>query len=343
MFYCKKIFLTTVFIFVTTHCYFEEKETITVPLGLPEIPWPQDNPYSKAKCELGKYLYFDKRLSGNGTVSCATCHNMECGFADCKTLAVGINDQQGTRHTPTIINAAYAKTLFWDGRAATLEEQCKGPIANIKEMADANNVHKAHEECREKIAHIPGYRKKFAEAFGTEAITIDHIAQAIATFERTVLSGNSPYDRYVKGDKTAMSEQQIKGMAVFKKVSCVNCHNGFNFTDERFHNIGVGMEAKEPDLGRFAITQDKKDWGAFKTPTLRDVEHSKPYMHDGSLISLEEVIDYYDKGGIKNKNLHPLLKPLNMTKEDKQALLSFLKALNGEGWQHFQTPKEFPE
>jgi cytochrome c peroxidase len=338
MLYRINIFLTMVFIAGAG-----AEETLKVPLGLPEIPWPADNPYTKAKADLGRLLYFDKRLSANGTVSCSSCHSMNCGFSDCKVLAVGIDGKMGKRHSPTVINTAYAKLLFWDGRASSLEEQCKGPLANVNEMADEHTIREAHEKCVERIESIPGYQKLFAEVFGKEGVTIDTIAKAIATFERTVLSGNSPYDRYAAGDKTAMTEEQIRGMKVFKKVSCVNCHGGFNFTDDKFQNIGIGMDAEDPDLGRYKITKDKKDWGSFKTPTLRDTEHSAPYMHNGSLATLEEVVDYYDKGGIKNKNLHPLLRPLHMTPEDKKALISFLKALSGEGWQHFEEPKEFPK
>lgn len=314
-----------------------------VPLGLPAIPWPIDNPYSKEKAELGRILYFDKRLSSDQTISCASCHNIACAYSDCRALPIGIGNKKGTRHSPTIINAAYSKLLFWDGRASSLEEQCKGPLANVKEMTNAENVHEAHHQCVERVKSIPGYQILFKKAFGHEEISIDEIAQAIATFERIILSGNSPYDRYKAGDRSALTQEQIHGMEVFKKVGCANCHAGFNFSDDRFQNIGIGMDALVPDTGRYGITHQDKDWGAFKVPTLRDVEHSHPYMHDGSLKTLEEVIDYYDKGGIKNKNLHPLMRPLHLSEEDKQALVSFLKALNGEGWKNFHEPKKFPD
>lgn len=316
-----------------------------VPLGLAPIPWPEDNPYTKEKEDLGRILYFDKRLSSNQTISCASCHNIPCAYSDCRIIAIGIDDTKGTRHSPTIINAAYSKLLFWDGRAASLEEQCKGPIANPKEMTLDKDVHKAHHECVKRVQDYPGYRPLFNKAFGSEEINIDKIAKAIATFERTILSGNSPYDKYRAGDKTAMTEEQIQGMKIFmnRKVGCANCHSGFNFSDERFHNIGVGMDEPNPDLGRYGITHEEKDWGAFKTPTLRESEHTAPYMHNGSLSSLEEVIDYYDKGGNPNKNLHPLMKPLHLTPEEKQALVSFLKALSGEGWKNFKEPTEFPD
>lgn len=312
------------------------------PLGLEPMPWPEDNPYSKDKAELGRLLYFDKRLSADNTVSCATCHNMTCGYSDCKAIAVGIDERKGTRHSPTIINAGYSKLLFWDGRASSLEEQCKGPIANPNEMADTKNSHEAHYQCENRIRNIEGYKPLFKKAFGHDDITIDDIAKAIATFERTVVSGNSAYDRYKAGDKTAMTAEQIKGYETFKRVRCDACHAGTNFTDDSFQNIGVGMDKPDPDLGRYAITHKNSVWGSFKIPTLRDASHTAPYMHDGSLATLEEVIDYYDKGGIPNKNLHPLMKPMNLTAEDKKALISFIIALDGEGWQHFEEPTEYP-
>lgn len=318
------------------------EQTLTPPLGLPPIPWPADNPYSKEKAELGRLLYFDKRLSADGTVSCATCHHRSCGYGDCRSVAIGIKNHKGTRHSPTVINTAYAKHLFWDGRASSLEEQCKGPIGNPKEMALLDDPHEAHRQCATRIQNIAGYRTLFKEVFGTDTITIDEISRAIATFERTILSGNSPFDRYHAGDHSALTQEQVHGMKLFKKVGCVNCHTGFNFSNDQFFNIGVGMDLPNPDTGRYAITHQVQDWGAFKVPTLRDTEHAAPYMHDGSLATLEEVIDFYDKGGIPNKNLHSLMRPLHLSDEDKKALVSFLKSLNGEGWQSFKEPDQFP-
>lgn len=316
---------------------------LEIPLGLPPIPWPEDNPYSRDKAELGRLLYFDQRLSSDQTVSCASCHNIRCGFSDCRSLPIGINHEVGSRHSPTVINAAYSTHLFWDGRAKSLEEQCKGPLANPKEMTDAKDVHEAHRQCAEQVKRISGYKPLFKKAFGSDEIDIDQIAKAIATFERTILSGNSPYDRYQDGDTAALTEEQVKGMQVFEKAECARCHAGYNFSDGRFLNIGVGMDAPHPDLGRYAITHLDNDRGAFKVPTLREVEHTGPYMHDGSLKTLEAVIDYYDKGGNKNKNLHPLMRPLHLSDQDKKALLSFLKALSGEGWHNFREPKKFPQ
>lgn len=316
---------------------------LVLPLGLPPIPWPKDNPYTSEKAELGRLLYFDTRLSGDNTVSCATCHNAPCAYGDCRAIAIGIENRKGTRHSPTIINVAYLKFLFWDGRARSLEEQGMGPIANRNEMANDSNPHEAYNECLERISGIKGYAELFKKVFGTDEVSMEDIAKAIATFERTIVSGNSPYDRYKNGDRTAMTEVQIKGFEVFKKSNCMNCHGGFNFADNRFMNIGIGMDKPNPDLGRYIVTQDERDWGAFKVPTLRESEHTAPYMHDGSLRTLEEVVDYYDRGGIPNRNLHPLIKPLHLTSEDKAALVCFLKALSGEGWDHFGEPEKFPE
>ncbi|PJD97185.1 MAG: cytochrome-c peroxidase [Parachlamydia sp.] len=349
MFYRTFLFLASVilslfFLYVVAYTPSAKPvEDIKPPLGLPPIAWPKENPYSKDKAELGRLLYFDKRLSGDQTISCASCHNIQCAYSDCQALAIGINHTIGTRHSPTIINSAYSPHLFWDGRASSLEEQCKGPLGNKNEMSSTSDAHEAHLQCSERIKNIQGYQILFNKVFARDEISINDIAQAIATFERTILSGNSPYDRYVAGDDSALTEEQLRGMKLFKKVECANCHWGFNFNDERFMNIGIGMDAAEPDLGRYAITHDDKDWGAFKVPTLRDVEHSAPYMHDGSLATLEDVIEYYNKGGIKNKNLHPLIRPLNLSEDDKKALVSFLKSLNGEGWQDFQEPNEFPQ
>ncbi|MGZ3633714.1 MAG: cytochrome-c peroxidase [Parachlamydiaceae bacterium] len=320
-----------------------EKEGLKIPLGLPPIHWPSDNLYSQKKAELGKLLYFDKRLSTNGTVSCASCHSIEAAFADHTPVSIGIQGNKGSRNAQTVINAAYQDRLFWDGRARNLEEQAKGPLANPLEMTAAKDPHEAYLECQKSIKDIAGYRHLFKEVFGNEDCTVDQMAAAIATFERTVLSGNSPYDKFIAGDRAAMSPEAIKGYDVFRAMGCPVCHFGFNFTDNSFKNIGVGMDATSPDLGRYEITKEIKDRGAFKVPTLREITKTYPYMHDGSLATLEEVIDYYDKGGIPNPQLHPLMKPLHMTAEQKKELLAFLQSLEGEGWQHFKEPDKFPQ
>ena len=313
-------------------------ERLRQPLGLPSIEWPKNNPYSAAKAELGKYLYFDKRLSADGTISCATCHEPKYAYTDGTAVSTGIRGQKGNRSAPTVINRAFSLAQFWDGRAATIEEQVKGPIANPIEMGNT------HEAAAAAIGKIQGYRPLFAKAFGSDRVDIDRIAMAVATFERTVLSGNAPYDRYKKGDKKAMSPEQIRGMSVFfDKAKCDRCHENSNFTLNAYANIGIGMDKPDPDLGRFVETKDPRDWGVFKIPTLREIEHTAPYMHDGSLKTLEEVVDYYDKGGNPNKNLDANIRKLNLTDQEKKDLVSFLKALSGEGWQQIQAPTDLPQ
>lgn len=315
------------------------------PLGLPPIIWPDENPYTPEKRELGWLLYFDTRLSADKTVSCASCHSPEKAFTDRAPVSTGIKGQKGGRSAPTVINRAYSLAQFWDGRAATLEDQAKGPIANPIEMTTAPDAAAAHKACVDCLRAIPGYVQRFEKVFGTKDFTIDHVAMAIATFERTVLSGNSPFDKYKAGDKKAMTDAQVRGMDVFfKKAACDACHIGFNFTDGSYENVGIGMDQLKPDLGRHLVTKKEEDKGAFKTPTLREIEHTAPYMHDGSLKTLEDVVEHYDKGGIKNPFLNPRMKALKLTKEDKSDLVSFLKALSGEGWQHIKAPdaKQLP-
>jgi cytochrome c peroxidase len=313
------------------------------PLGLPPIIWPEENPYTPEKHELGWLLYFDARLSSDASVACASCHSPAHAFTDGASVSTGIKKQKGGRSAPTVINRAYSLAQFWDGRAATLEDQAKGPIANPIEMTAAIDAAAAHKACVECLRAIPGYVDRFEKVFGTKEFTIDHVTQAIATFERTVLSGNAPFDRYKAGDKKAMTETQTRGMNVFfEKAQCDRCHIGFNFTDGSYENIGIGMDKPKPDLGRYLVTKREEDKGAFKTPTLREIEHTAPYMHDGSLKTLEEVVEHYNKGGIKNAHLNQRMAPLNLTDQDKKDLVSFLKALSGEGWQHIKAPKEFP-
>jgi len=313
-------------------------DDIRVPLGLLPIQWPPDNPYSKAKVELGKLLYFDKRLSADGSVSCGTCHHPKFAFTDGASVSTGIKGQKGGRSAPTVLNRAYSLAQFWDGRAPTLEEQAKGPMANPIEMGHT------HEAIVAKLRGIPGYRPLFKTAFGTEEIDIDRVAKAIATFERTVLSGNSPYDQWKVGNKkTAMTQEQIRGAQIFAgKARCDQCHEGINFTSNSYRNLGIGTDKPNPDGGRFVVTKDPADWGAFKTPTLREIANTAPYMHDGRFKTLEEVVDFYDKGGIPNKNLDKAMKPLKLTDQEKKDLVAFLKALSGEGWK-IEEPAKFPE
>jgi cytochrome c peroxidase len=314
--------------------------SVLFPPDGPVIPkGPVDNPYTPQKAELGYLLYFDKRLSGDGTVSCASCHHPNHAFTDARPLPVGIKNQTVPRHSPTIINRAFSVEQFWDGRAPSLEEQAKGPMTSPIEMGNTlDNVVKT-------VRGIPGYRQRFRQAFGTEEITIDHIVKAIATFERCILSGNSDYDRFKAGDKSALSSSAQNGMKIFfsNKARCDSCHDGINFTNGMFANIGVGMDKPNPDLGRYNFTKREDDKGAFKTPTVRDIARTGPYMHDGSMKTLEEVVEHYNKGGIKNPWLHQNVRPLELKDQEKKDLVEFLKALTGEGWQHFKEPAQFPQ
>ncbi|MCC6362085.1 MAG: c-type cytochrome [Bryobacterales bacterium] len=316
----------------------KDASPVPIPLGLLPVQFPRDNPYTQEKAELGKLLYFDKRLSADNSVSCASCHAPERAYTDGAPVSTGIKGQKGGRSAPTVINRAYSLAQFWDGRANSLEAQAVGPMANPIEMGNT------HAAVVSTLKGIAGYRAMFAKAFGTEDFTIDHVAKAIATFERTVLSGNSAYDRYKAGKRSAMSAEQVKGMKVFfDKAKCDQCHEGINFTSNSYHNLGVGMDKPNADLGRYEVTKDAADWGVFKTPTLRDIARTAPYMHDGSLKTLDEVVEYYDKGGIPNKNLDEKIKPLHLSAEEKKSLASFLEALNGEGWQKIEAPTKFPE
>jgi len=308
------------------------------PAGLPPLPWPKDNPYSPARAELGKILFFDGRLSANGVVSCAFCHEPGRAFAASTPLSKGVNGKPGIRHAQTLINRAWGKSQFWDGRAPTLEAQVIVPVTNPDEMGmTADSV-------VQRIRGIPGYAPLFAAAFGDRTINFERIAKALATFERTIVSGNSPYDRYLAGDKSALTKQQKDGLDFFnKKGDCAECHSGPNFTNEKFANLGIGMDRTHPDPGREAITHKHGDFGKFKVPTLRDLAQRAPYMHDGSIKTLGEVLDIYAKGGLPNPHLDTRLTPFYLDEQTKQDLLAFLDSLNGEGWQQITPPQSFPQ
>jgi cytochrome c peroxidase len=305
-----------------------------VPKGLPPLRVPEDNPLTAAKVALGKQLYFDKRLSVDNTISCASCHDPKKGWSNGDMVATGVGGLKGGRSAPTIINAAYFSLQFWDGRAKQLEGQALGPIQNPIEM------NMKLEEVVERLNKVPGYKQQFQKIFGTE-VNSEGIAKAIASFERTILSGDAPYDRFKAGDKKALGESAQRGLKVFtNKANCTACHTGPNFSDGAFHNIGIGMSAKEPDLGRFVITKLEGDRGAFKTPTLREVSRHSPYMHDGSLKTLEDVIDWYDKGGFPNPQLDEELFPLKLSAQDKADLVTFLKeGLASESYPDLEPPE----
>jgi cytochrome c peroxidase len=291
--------------------------------ALPPVAIPADNPQTDAKVALGKQLYFDERLSADNTISCATCHDPEMAWANHNPVDVGIKGRSGTRNSGTILDAAYMDFQFWDGRAKTLEEQALGPIHNPAEMGETL------ENVVRKLGAIDAYRAQFKAAFGSE-VTTDGIGKAIAAFERTVLSGPSPYDKYMAGDKSAMPEAAVRGMRIFNgKARCRTCHGGPMFSDQGFHNIGVGMDRRDPDIGREAVTKNPKDRGRFKTPTLRNVALTWPYMHDGSVRTLARVVELYDAGGVKNPTLDILITALELTDDEQKDLVAFMEALTG--------------
>ncbi|MCZ6689166.1 MAG: cytochrome-c peroxidase [Planctomycetota bacterium] len=308
----------------------EEEEYEIDVLGLdPYMPVPEDNLMSKEKIALGRQLFWDPRLSIDGTISCATCHDPMLGWSNGKAVATGVGGQKGNRSAPTVINSGYNKVQFWDGREPTLEAQALGPIQNPIEMGHTLRGVEA------TLSKVTGYVEQFKSVFGTP-VTASGIAKAIAAFERTLLSGDSPVDRFEAGDTSALNESATRGLTIFKskRGNCSTCHAGSNFTDDVYHNLGVGIEATEPDLGRWgALPKSKReeaDKGAFKTPTLRDVALTAPYMHDGSEATLEDVIDFYDRGGNKNPNLDKEMKLLNLSARDKKDLIALLEALTGE-------------
>jgi cytochrome c peroxidase len=308
------------------------------PPGLPPIPWPADNPYSPARAELGKILFFDVRLSANGMVSCTSCHEPDHGFAGSTPLSKGVTGKPGARHVPTLINRAWGKSQFWDGRAPTLESQVIFPVTDPNEMGMTTDL------VVQRVRGIKGYAPLFAAAFGDDAVNFERIAKAIATFQRTIVSGNSPYDRYLAGDKSALTKQQKEGLDFFnRKGECAECHSGPNLTNEKFANVGIGMDRTVPNLGREAVTNKRGDFGKFKIPTLRDVTRRGPYMHDGRFKTLAEVLDLYSKGGIPNPQLDTRLIPFYMDEQTKQNLLAFLDSLNGEGWDKISPPSVFPQ
>jgi cytochrome c peroxidase len=290
--------------------------------NLPTVTVPTDNPQTSGKVLLGKKLYFDTRLSADNTISCATCHDPAKGWSDAGPTSSGIRGQLGGRRSPPVVNAAYSPLQFWDGRAQSLEEQAKGPIQNPIEMGNT------HEVMIATLSKLTGYTDEFKAVFGTSPITVDQVAQAIAAYERTIVTTDSPFDRYVRGDQTALTNQEKQGLEIFNgKGHCSSCHWGGYFSDGRFHNLGVAPAAgQKPDEGRFAVTKNVADMGAFKTPTVRDAAKRAPYMHDGSEKTLEDVVMLYNRGGgPDNMNLDPLMVPLGLSKKEVTALVAFMK------------------
>ncbi|BFU93011.1 MAG: cytochrome-c peroxidase [Nitrospira sp.] len=313
---------------------------LRVPFGLEDSGGyiPRDNPITVEKVELGKLLFFDPRLSADNTVSCASCHIPQLAWTDGQQVSIGIHRQLATRNGMTIINRLYSTAQLWHGRSPTLEAQALNPLHKPVRMGMPS-----YEAEVQKLNAILGYRKLFQQAFGTN-VTLDGIAKAVAAFERTILSGNSPADRFdMGGEENAISESAQRGLTLFQtKGRCTRCHSGFNFTDELFHNLGIDWDTDQVDVGRYKVSKDPDDLGAFKTPTLREISRTAPYMHDGRFVTLEEVIDFYDKGGIQNPHLSNLMIPLNLTTQEKADLVEYMRSLNGEGWE-VTPPVVFPQ
>ncbi len=332
------------------------------PMGLPPVPVPEDNPVTEAKADLGEKLFKDRRFSRDGTVACATCHLPGDAFTDGQPVANGVDGQKGTRNAPTILNAAYYDEYFWDGRRDRLEGQALDPLVNPIEHGL-----ESHDRVLEVVRQDPDYRDRFREVFDTEPepISMEHVTKAIATFERTLVTGSSPFDRWWsnRGYADYPSSAERGFTLFFSQAGCTNCHTmgmgEATFTDNRYHNLGVGFDrirgqAKElarkyrqmkdgtrtpeagetiltdrqvSELGRFTVTLDEEDIGAFKTPTLRNVSATGPYMHDGSQETLMEVVEFYNQGGNDNPYLDRRLKPLNLSEQQKKDLVAFLKTL----------------
>jgi len=320
---------------------------IKAPLGLPPIPIPLDNPPTEETIALGRRLYYDPGLSADGTVSCATCHAPDLSFRDGKALSNGVAGQLGSRRAPTVVNAAYNTLQFWDGRAPSLEKQAEGPLTNPVEMGNTL------EGVVNYVRSDPKYRALFARAWGRKEITIDLVTRSIASFERTVVIGNSPFDRfYYRGDKKALSPAGQRGLKLFlnqKKGNCSVCHvigrRYALFTDNKFHNVGVGADTSGnfEDVGRYVQTKSASDMGAFKTPTLRNIAKTAPYMHDGSLATLKDVVDHYVGGGTSNPHLDKEIHALAfLTFNERADLKAFLESLTGTLPPNVGPPEDLP-
>jgi cytochrome c peroxidase len=309
---------------------------VSLPLGLQEEAAyiPADNPLTPEKIALGKQFFWDKRWSRNGTIACVSCHDPNHAWADPRALSVTWDGKLTDRRSPTLINRLFSDRQHWTGARMSLEDQAM----------------KARDQSPEPVVKhlgaIPAYQDQFRQVFGTD-LNAEGVAKAIAAYVRTIVAGNSPYDRFRAGNIDALSPAARRGLGLFEGRShgqgCVSCHAGFNFTDENYYNIGVGMDREHPDLGRYTVTKREADKGAFKTPTLRNVARRAPYMHDGSLKTLEEVVAFYNKGGHRNPWISPLIRPLNFTADEQAAVVAFLEALTGEVSPEVSSPPMLPE
>lgn len=341
----------------------EPRYSAPIPLGLPEDTWeyysPRRNPLTPAGIELGRKLFFDSRLSADGTISCSTCHKPELGFADGKAVAEGVGGKTGARNSMSLLNVTFANELFWDGRAATLEEQAVQPLINPVEMGNPS-----YQSVVERLRAIPEYVTEFRRTYGGE-ITIERVGMALASFERTLVSGDSPVDRFMAGDETALSEEARRGFAIFRgRGRCSRCHTFSEqmpfFTNFAYQNTGVaanhpnfeslarraaaaaasdrskellealGREPGGQELGRILVTHQLFDLGAYRTPSLRNIAITGPYFHDGSAKTLAEVVRFYNQGGGANINIEPELHPLGLTEDEQRDLVRFLESLTGK-------------
>jgi cytochrome c peroxidase len=295
-----------------------------VPLGLDLYrPAPVDNPLTRAKIALGRRLFHERRLSRDGSLSCAGCHDPNRAFTNGGRTGRGINGARGVRNVPTLINRAWGSSHFWDGRAATLEQQALGPILNATELGGSPDAVVG-------LVRSADYRPRFVAAFGRDP-TMPDVAAALASYVRTIVSGDSAYDRFVAGDARALGGSARRGFDLFRtRAHCVNCHAGPLLSDERFHNTGIAWRTGAlTDEGRFRVTHVGADRGAFKTPTLREVARTAPYMHDGSVQSLDAVVDFYVRGGMPNPELDREIVPLDLSAAERKDLVAFLQSLTG--------------
>jgi len=284
------------------------------------MPIPADNPMTPEKVALGRQLFFDERLSADNSKSCYSCHVCEHGLTDGLPKAIGAGNKQLPRSSPTLWNIGYHHEFYWDGRSPSLEKQALAAWTGANMGANADEI-------VAKLNALEDYKTQFQKVFQSDA-TPDNVVKAIAAFERTIISGDTAWDRWKAGDNTAMSQSAWRGWNIFQAIKCNNCHDGVLFTDQQYHNIGIGMDQKEPDVGRFKVTQNPQDTGAFKTPTLRDIEKSAPYFHDGSARTLEEAVDTMLGGGKPNQYLDKKnLEPHKLLPEQREDLLNFLRSL----------------
>jgi cytochrome c peroxidase len=318
-------------IFVALHAHAAEQK-LQLPLGLQEEAAysPEENPPTPEKIALGKQFFWDTRWSSSGTVACVSCHPPDHGWSDPAPFSTNFAGKPAPRHTPTIVNRLFSDRQLWTGLRSSLEEQA---------LKDSNRTDEA---VVQHLGAIPAYQEQFRKVFGTD-LSPQGVAKAIAAYVRTILSGNAPYDRFRAGETGALSPAAQRGLVLFEgKARCVRCHTGFNFTDEGYHNIGVGMDKANPDLGRHTVTKIETDRGAFKTPTLRDVAKRGPYMHDGSENTLKGVVTFYNHGGRKNPWLSQEIQPLSLTAQEQTDLVAFLQALTGEIAPDVSRPPQLP-